>query len=190
MPYLSSVYFGLVQRTNKDYIGCQKAKLYLNMPEYIGQRIVEQINANGDERIDHDEFVKFFLTMLMGTLEQKMQIAFKCYDMDGDEQIEFSEISIILKNIPSKLENRYGSSFTKEKDSSRTEYLKRQEIDNEQIDTLMSVLEKNYEDGMYFDEFIKVAKDDTSELFVSIFNCIYECVPCVKNFFIMRAKYS
>ena len=78
------------------------------MPEYIGERIVCQINANGDERIDHDEFVKFFLTVLMGTIEQKMQIAFKCYDMDGDEQIEFSEIKIILKNIPSKLEQRYG----------------------------------------------------------------------------------
>ena len=118
-----------------------------------------------------------------------MQIAFRCYDMDGDEQIEFSEISIILKNIPSKLENRYGSSFTKEKDSSRTEIMRKQEEDNKQIDTLMNVLEKNYEEGMYFDEFVKVAHEDTSELFVSIFNCIYECVPCVKNFFLMRSQY-
>lgn len=53
----------------------------------------------------------------------------------------------------------------------------------------MDVLERNYEEGMYFDEFVKVAHEDTSELFVSIFNCIYECVPCVKNFFLMRAKY-
>ena len=42
---------------------------------------------------------------------------------------------------------------------------------------------------MYFDEFVKLAHDVTSELFVSIFNCIYEYVPCVKNFFLMRAKY-
>jgi len=27
------------------------------------------MNANGDERIDHDEFVKFFLKMLMGSFE-------------------------------------------------------------------------------------------------------------------------
>ena len=39
------------------------------MPELIGDRIVRQMNANGDERIDHDEFVKFFLKMLMGSLE-------------------------------------------------------------------------------------------------------------------------
>ena len=79
------MFFGLISRTNKDYLGVKKTKQYLNMPEFIGQRIVIQMNANGDERIDHDEFVKFFLTVLMGSLEQKMLIAFKCYDMDGDE---------------------------------------------------------------------------------------------------------
>jgi hypothetical protein len=29
--------------------------------------MVQQINVNGDERIDHDEFVQFFVKMLMGT---------------------------------------------------------------------------------------------------------------------------
>jgi len=42
------------------------------------------MNANGDERIDHDEFVKFFIKMLMGSVEQKMHIAFNVYDIDGD----------------------------------------------------------------------------------------------------------
>jgi Ca2+-binding EF-hand superfamily protein len=57
----------------------------------------------------------------MGSLEQKMMIAFRCYDMDNDEQIEFSEIKIILRNIPLHTEGRYGSSFMK--DNSRVEYL-------------------------------------------------------------------
>jgi len=39
------------------------------LPELIGDRIVRQINANGDERIDHDEWVKFMLVVLMGSLE-------------------------------------------------------------------------------------------------------------------------
>lgn len=71
------------------------------MPELIGDRLVKQINANGDERIDHDEFVPFFLKLLMGTLEQKMLIAFRCYDIDGDESISEKEVEIVLKNIPS-----------------------------------------------------------------------------------------
>ena len=69
VPYLSSVYFGLIKRQNKDYLGITKMKHYINMPELIGDRIVKQINANGDERIDHDEFVPFFLKLLMGSLE-------------------------------------------------------------------------------------------------------------------------
>ena len=54
------------------------------MPELIGNRIVSQINENGDERIDHDEWVRFFLTLLMGSLEQKLLIAFKFYDPNGE----------------------------------------------------------------------------------------------------------
>jgi hypothetical protein len=57
MPYLSNVYYGLIGRQYKDYLGVVKTKHYLNLPELIGDRIVKQINANGDERIDHDEFV-------------------------------------------------------------------------------------------------------------------------------------
>ena len=29
-----------------------------------------------------------------------MLIAFKCYDVNGDEAIDLSEVTIILKNIP------------------------------------------------------------------------------------------
>ena len=46
-----------------------KMKHYLNLPPLIGDRIVKQMNANGDERIDHDEFIRFMLRLLMGSLE-------------------------------------------------------------------------------------------------------------------------
>ena len=75
------------------------------------------MNANGDERIDHDEFVKFFLKMLMGSLEQKMLIAFRVYDVDGDEQISDKEVRIVLRNIPIQYEERQGNSFVKNKTS-------------------------------------------------------------------------
>jgi len=37
---------------------------------------------------------------MMGTLEQKMYIAFRCYDEDNDEIVNSDEIKIILRNIP------------------------------------------------------------------------------------------
>ena len=69
------------------------------------------MNANGDERIDHDEFVKFFLKMLMGNLKQKMYIAFRCYDVDDDQTISDDEVKIVLCNIPLRLESKYVNSF-------------------------------------------------------------------------------
>jgi Ca2+-binding EF-hand superfamily protein len=72
----------------------------LNLPELIGERICNQINANGDERIDHDEWIRFFLKLLMGPLEQKMHIAFLCFDVDNNEKITEDEIKIVMMNIP------------------------------------------------------------------------------------------
>ena len=70
------------------------------MPFLIGQRVCNIINANGDERVDADEFVLFFIRLLMGTKQQRMHIAFRIYDADNDESICIEEIRIILKNIP------------------------------------------------------------------------------------------
>lgn len=81
------------------------------MPKYIGQRLVAQINGNGDQRIDHDEFVKFFLKLTMGNFDQKILIAFKCYDVDDDQCLDQKEVITVLKNVPIHVEGRYGSSF-------------------------------------------------------------------------------
>lgn len=69
------------------------------------------MNANGDERIDHDEFVVFLTNVFMGTLEQKILIAFKCYDSEGEEVITEDEIELVLKHIPLYFDNHLGASF-------------------------------------------------------------------------------
>ena len=69
IPYFSSVYFGLIDHGTKDYLSILKIRQYLNLPEPLGDRVCNIINANGDERIDHDEFLEFFTTALMGTLQ-------------------------------------------------------------------------------------------------------------------------
>lgn len=142
------------------------------MPELIGDRLVRQMNANGDERIDHDEFVKFFLKLLMGSLEQKMLIAFRVYDVDGDDVISDQEVKVVLRNVPIHFEERYGSSF--EKIQSRYHYLQAKEEDNMQIQRFLELMFKEYKDkSMYFDEFQKLATEVTSELFVSVYYCVY-----------------
>ena len=88
-----------------------RLKQYLMLPEVIADRLVKQINANQDERIERKEFVSFFLTAFMGTLEQKMLIAFRCYDLDGDDMIVKEEAELVLKSIPLLHDERYGFSF-------------------------------------------------------------------------------
>ena len=80
------------------------------MPFLIGQRVCNIINANGDERVDADEFVLFFLKLLMGNKRQRMLIAFRIYDADNNQSICKEEIRIILKNIPRQANSRYGIS--------------------------------------------------------------------------------
>jgi hypothetical protein len=39
IPYLSSVYNGLLERGTKDYLSLDRTQLYLNIPRPIGDRI-------------------------------------------------------------------------------------------------------------------------------------------------------
>ncbi len=61
--------------------------------------------------------------------------------------------------------------------------------DNLQIDKLCDVLFQEHSDGMYFDEFVEFTEVISSEFMFAIFDCLYQCVPCVKNFFTLRSNY-
>jgi len=54
------------------------------------------------------------------------------------------------------------------------------------IDVLFSGFD---DEEIYFDEFVRLSKEVTSELFVCVYDCIYQYIPCAKNFLIMRANY-
>ena len=69
------------------------------------------MNANGDERIDHDEFVLFFTNLFMGTKEQKILIAFRCYDYEDEQIITEDQIELVLRHIPLYFDSHLGTSF-------------------------------------------------------------------------------
>lgn len=96
IPYLSQVFTALVDRGSKDYLPLEKLKLYLQLPPLLSEAVTRLINENGDERIDHDEFVKFFLNVISGPLRTRLEICFKCYDFDGDESISMENIALML----------------------------------------------------------------------------------------------
>lgn len=65
----------------------------------------------------------------MGTHEQKMYIAYRCYDCDNDEMITKEEIKVVLRNIP--LNDKKIKSRCYEFTASRYEYLKKKISDQE-----------------------------------------------------------
>ncbi len=188
-PYFSDLFFGLIARSHKSYIGIERMKQYMGLPSFIGDRVVEQINTNGDERIDHDEFVKFFLVLCAGSFEQRMAIAFKCYDLLDNEVLSKEDVSLVLKNIPvSQFEYQVAPSSPDR--LKRTDMMDLKKGSSQQIREFIEILFGQYKGGLYFRDFVQLATNYTGELFLSIFDCIHQYVPCVKNIFLLRKNYQ
>ena len=164
----------------------------MGMTSIVADRILKQINSNGDERIDHDEFVGFFLRLIMGSMEQRFSIAYKCFDVDNDQIITKQEVKVVLKNIPMTTIPRLKSSerlkpVRNQLGLNRVQHQLLRLEDFDQITKLTDLLFEHHSQGMYFDEFCKLCTEVTCELYMCIFDQIYQHVPCVKNFFTMRA---
>ena len=66
-----------------------------------------------------------------------MLIAFKCYDLGNNDQLNSTDVKFVLKNIPLTDTDRYGEAIgfhNKEIPLSRGEYSKQKIRDIEQID--------------------------------------------------------
>jgi hypothetical protein len=163
----------------------------MGLPEVVGDRVVSSINANGDERIEHDEFLQFFLDAMMGTKEQKMMVAFNVYDLDNDGTVSLEEVKYLLRHLPLHYERRFGISFGDEGVGyHKNQYLQQKWLDGRQIDLISETVFSEYPDGMYFDEFVQFAEEVSSEFVLAVFDSLYQYVPCVKNFLLLKNSYQ
>lgn len=128
----------------------------------------------------------------MGNHQQKIKIAFKCYDPDNLDFITKKEVKYILKHIPLNFEARYGisfGSFDSEAYTSRELMQHQLKVDSDQIDQMVESIFAEYPDGMFLDEFIQFTTQISSEFVYPIFDTMYQCVPCIQNFFKLRHNY-
>lgn len=129
------------------------------MPEFLAERICCQINSNGDERIDHDEFIAFFLKATIGSKNQKLMIAYNCYDSGGDQSISKNELRLLLKHVPiyqqdANYYNKYGISFGyNEANITKNNLFEDKKRDDKEIEELIDILFEFNDDEIYFDEF-------------------------------------
>ena len=73
---------------------------------------------------------------------------------------------------------------------SKEQFLEEKQKDWDQIEAIADAIFKEYPDGMYFDEFVQFNEKVSSELFYPIFDCLYDLVPCVQNYFVLKANFK
>lgn len=88
VPYLSDVYYSISNIEGLGYLKEENIKIYCNLPEILGTRLMNLINVNGDPLIDHDEWLEYMLTFLCGSFEHRLFNVFKIYDLNNDEVIK------------------------------------------------------------------------------------------------------
>ena len=68
-PYLSSVYKCMIEQSGEPHLTVNAMRFYFNLPEVVFTRVLKQINPSGDNIIDHDEWLKFFLRLTCGSFQ-------------------------------------------------------------------------------------------------------------------------
>ena len=109
-PYFSQVYKAMLGQ--REYLSVEGIREYMNLPEPIFQRVLICLNPNGDDRVDHDEFLDFFLSLTSASLDKRLQLIFRLYDVDFTECLQQDQLQLFLQAVPLFTEGlRFGHSF-------------------------------------------------------------------------------
>jgi hypothetical protein len=117
-----------------------------------------------------------------------MYTAYRCFDGDDDECISEEEVRLLLATVPLNCDT-HEPGVIPDANINKQVY-ERKRRDEAQIESMVETLFEDFPEGLYFDEFCALTERVTSELFAAVYDCIYQCVPCVKTFLTMRANYK
>jgi len=64
----------------------------------FGDRLFHLLDVNHDGTVDLQEFISGLSLLCKGTVEEKLELSFKAYDLDGNGYIEKGELALMFKS--------------------------------------------------------------------------------------------
>lgn len=165
----------------------------MNLPEVLFQRILALINENGDEQVDHDEWLKFFLQLTCGSFEHRLLIVFKIFDITKTQVLRAEQIKMLLAHVPLyEHSQRYGKSFPfacRESQTTVVELVEQRIADQAEISKFVDTLFDDSMGGLVFEDFKQLTLYHSSDMFFSFYNLVQERIPCYRHFLRARANH-
>ncbi|XP_013775266.1 frequenin-1-like isoform X2 [Limulus polyphemus] len=118
-------------------------------PSKFTSLVFRVFDENKDGAIEFEEFIRALSVTSRGNVEEKLDWAFKLYDVDDDGYITREEMYSIVDAIYQMLGNQSGENKNEEEDTPQ-----------ERVDKIFQHLDKNHDDKLTLEEFREGSKGD------------------------------
>jgi len=132
--------------TEKGFIRIYKQFFPQGDPSKFATLVFRVFDENNDGSIEFEEFIRALSITSRGNLDEKLQWAFKLYDVDNDGFITRSE----MYNIVEAIYQMVGQTPTAEDENTP----------QRRVDKIFSQMDKNHDDKLTLDEFREGSKAD------------------------------
>uniref|UniRef100_A0A915LR80 EF-hand domain-containing protein n=1 Tax=Meloidogyne javanica TaxID=6303 RepID=A0A915LR80_MELJA len=121
----------------------------LSKQTYFTEKEIKQWHKGFDGAIEFHEFIKALSITSRGNLDEKLQWAFKLYDLDGDGFISRQE----MESIVSSINRMVGDSVRLSDEDNSPE---------KRVERIFAMMDKNNDEQLTLEEFKEGAKADPS----------------------------
>lgn len=134
--------------TKKNFLRiCQASYQNDNKSEKFCEYVFKAIDVNSKNYIEFSDFIFYFYIVSFGTQKEKIELAFKIFDLKKDNVIEKNEFRKVLKAL------HESTCDQKDKNMDTLNF-------DQQIDDVINRLDKNDNGIIEFDEFLKGCLED------------------------------
>jgi len=99
LTLLDRMFQDLANRSPDETMSKETFLQYFNLPGILGERLFAVFDAKKNGVIDFEEFVNGLARYNRGSLQEKIEMLFQMYDMNGHQSVNPEELSLILYSV-------------------------------------------------------------------------------------------